>query len=157
MNIGSSNRLAYDACSYAKELYESTSPLLYQLYEGKHENCGKCLKDTFWRPFDLVDIESELKNITRPNSRCDQFKYDPKCKKSNMCISTFDKDVPVVFAPEVCPIIHNNIPKMKTPGYSLPPAKLCVPPPQPGVHPEDRSKLVQDGGKSRKSKAVRKH
>lgn len=149
MNIGSSNRLVYDNCSYAKELYESTSPLLYHLYEGKHENCGKCLKDKFWRPFDLVDIESELWNITRPNSNCDQFKYDPKCKKSNMCISTFDKEVPVVLAPEVCPIIHNNIPKMKSPGYSLPPARLCVPP-NVGITPEDKSKLVQSGGKKTK-------
>lgn len=144
MNIGSSNRLPYDNCAYQKELYESTSPLLYNLYEGKHENCKKCLYDKFWRPFDLVDIESELKNITRPNTRCDQFKYDPKCKKSSSCISTFDKDIPVVFMADICPIIHNNIPKMTEPGYSLPPASICA-----DEHNNEKRKETLTGGHSK--------
>lgn len=126
MNIGSSNRLIYDNCSYQKKLYESTTPLEYQLYEGKFENCEKCLYDKFWRPFDLVDYESELKNLNRPASQCDQFKYNPKCRRSGLCLSTFDKTVPVVFAPEVCPIIYNNIQKMKTVGYKVPADNLCL-------------------------------
>jgi hypothetical protein len=124
-NIGSFNRLRYDNCAYQKTLHESTSPLAYQLYEGKWENCDKCIYDKFYRPFDLVDVESELKNITRANSKCPELKYDPKCKKSQSCFSTFDKDVPVVFAPELCPIVHNNIPKMKTPGYEDPVTTFC--------------------------------
>ena len=59
----------------------------------------------------LVEVESELRNQTRPLSECDQFKYSPDCKRSGICWSTFDKDVPVILAPEICPIIHNNIPK----------------------------------------------
>jgi hypothetical protein len=125
MNIGSSTKLIYDNCAYQKNLQISTSPLIYQLYEGKHENCTKCKHDKFWRPFDLVDVESELLNITRPNSKCDQFKYDPTCKKSKSCTSTFDKSVPIVYAPEICPIIKNNIPKMTTVGYELPVNDLC--------------------------------
>ena len=60
--VGSSNKLIYDDCEYKKRLYESTSPLSYQLYEGAHESCTKCMDELFVRPFDLVDYESELKN-----------------------------------------------------------------------------------------------
>jgi hypothetical protein len=128
MNIGSSNRQLYDTCNYEKRLYESTSPLGYRLYEGAFESCSKCLADEriFIRPMDLVDYESELHNLNRPLSDCDQFKYNPMCTKSGMCISTFDKSVPIVYAPEICPIIYNNIPKMKTPGYTIPQDNLCV-------------------------------
>lgn len=125
-NFGSSNRLIYDNCAYQKALYESTSPLAYRLYEGAHENCEKCMHENkFYRPFDLVDTESELKNITRPNTHCPQFKYNPSCPKTRSCFSTFDKTNPIVLAPEVCPIVHNNIPKMKHPGYEVPKQTFC--------------------------------
>ena len=119
MNTGSSNRLPYDRCAYEKDLSESVAPLNYRMYAGAHENCNKCIHTKFYRPFDLVDIESELHNITRTSSKCPSKKYNPSCKKSKSCTSTFDKSVPVVLAPEVCPIVHNNIPKMTTPGYKL--------------------------------------
>lgn len=125
MNIGSSNRLKYDNCSYQKDLYESTSPLAYQLSQYKYENCNKCLYDKFWTPYQLVDIETELRNQTRPLSKCDQFKYSPNCRQSGLCLSTFDKSVPVVPAPEVCPIIYNNIPRQTHPGYHLPDPNFC--------------------------------
>jgi len=125
-NFGSSNRPIYDNCAYAKSLYESTSPLAYNLYQGKFENCNKCLYDKFWTPYQLVDIETELRNQTRPLSHCDQFKYSPDCRRSGLCLSTFDKTVPVVLAPEVCPIVYNNIPKATHPGYNLPNQDFCL-------------------------------
>ena len=125
MNIGSSNRLKYDNCSYQKDIYESTSPLNYNLYQGKFENCNKCIYNKFWVPYDLVDIESELRNQTRPLSNCDQFKYSPACKKTDLCVSTYDKTVPITYAPEVCPIVYNNIPRVQDPGYKLPPSEFC--------------------------------
>jgi len=125
MNIGSFNRSSYDTCAYEKKLYEETSPLAYQLYEGKFENCNKCIYDKFYRPFDLVDIESELQNKTRRASKCPQHKYNPQCKRGPRCTSTFDKSVPVVFPGEVCPIVHNNIPKRTDPGYRVPSGNLC--------------------------------
>uniref|UniRef100_A0A6C0AC28 Uncharacterized protein n=1 Tax=viral metagenome TaxID=1070528 RepID=A0A6C0AC28_9ZZZZ len=125
MNIGGSNRPIYDNCAYQKKLYESTSPLDYYLYQGKFENCSKCLHDKFWTPYQLVDIETELRNQNRPLSKCDQFKYNPNCKKSDLCLSTFDKSVPIVLAPEVCPIVHNNIPKRKDVGYNVPNQTPC--------------------------------
>ena len=81
----------------------------------------------FWTRQDpaIVDVESDLRNITRPLSDCDQFKYSPACKRSGMCISTFDRYAPVVLAPEVCPIVYNNIPRQTNPGYRLPGANIC--------------------------------
>jgi len=125
MNIGGSNRTIYDNCAYAKDLYESTAPLAFQLYQGAYENCNKCIIDHFYRPYDLVNIESELKNITRFVSKCDQNKYNPDCKMSNRCISTFDRNIPRIPVPEVCPIIFNNIPKQTSPGYKLPTSNIC--------------------------------
>lgn len=124
---GSFNRLMYDNCSYQKSLYESTSPLSYNMYQGKYENCNKCISDKFYVPYqpEIIDVESELWNITRPISDCDQFKYSPACKRSGLCLSTFDKSAPVVFAPEVCPIVYNNIPRQTHPGYHLPDPDFC--------------------------------
>ena len=121
VNLGAYNRLSYDNCAYQKRLYESTSPLLYQLYDGKFENCDKCTyKNKFWRPYDLVELESELLNITRPNSKCAQLKYNPDCKKSKLCTSTFEKDLPVIVNSQVCPVVRNNIPRMNHVGYTIP-------------------------------------
>ena len=125
-NFGSFNRMIYDRCAYQKELYESTTPLQHQLYEGKFEHCEKCTHEgKFYRPFDLVDVETELMGINRPNSHCPQFKYHPNCKPSHMCVSTHDKSVPVALNPVVCPVVFNNIPKMTHPGYELPNINFC--------------------------------
>lgn len=123
-SYGSLNSLNYDRCAYQKQLYESTAPLSYRLYEGAHESCDKCIYDRFWRPFDLVDVESELKNITRPNSKCSSFKYNPLCKNSKSCLSTFDPKVPVVHN-TLCPVVFNNIKKMTHPGYVVPNDNIC--------------------------------
>ncbi len=108
---GFSSRLPYDPCAYSKELTESTAPYSYQMYDGKFENCNKCVFDHYTRPFDgdVVDVESELRNQTRFSSKCPGKKYNPKCAKSSECTSTFDGSVPVVLAPEVCPIVFNNL------------------------------------------------
>lgn len=129
MNVGSSNRQLYDNCVYQKNLYEATAPLNFNLFLGKYENCQKCTYNgDYWVRYDpqIVDIETELRNQTRPLSKCDQFKYSPNCQKSGMCISTFDKSVPVVLVPEVCPIIYNNIPRLTDPGYRLPNPNPCA-------------------------------
>lgn len=108
---GASTRLQYDDCAYAQELRDSTSPYTYQMFEGKFENCNKCIYDKFYTRYDgdVIDAESELKNITRSYSKCEGKKYNPGCEKSKNCTSTFDKSVPVVYAHEVCPIVYNNL------------------------------------------------
>lgn len=119
MNQGSSNRLIYDNCSYAQWVYGSTNPLNYQLYMGKNENCGKCLYDKFYHPYDLVDVESELRNQTRPASRCGAYRYNPNNPTQN------PPQPPVVLAPECCSILVQNIPKRTDVGYILPNPNIC--------------------------------
>ncbi len=124
-NIGGFNRLSYDMCAYNKTLQQSINPCSYQLYFGAQEHCKKCRPDeNFWRKYDLVDVESDLWNINRPNSKCPQYKYNNKCKTSEFCISTFSKDAPVIYAPEICPIIYNNIPKITSITYAIPDLSL---------------------------------
>ena len=128
MNIGGFSKIKYDSCNYQKDLYESTSPLAYNLYFGAQENCNKCIDDGYfpvkYAP-EIVDAESELLNLTRPASKCDNLKYSPSCKRSGLCLSTFDRRNPVVLAPEVCPIVYNNIPRYTNVGYRLPSANIC--------------------------------
>lgn len=108
---GFSSRLPYDPCAYQKRLSESTAPYAYAVMPDYFENCNKCVFDKYTRPFDadVVDVESELYNITRPSSKCPSRKYNPNCKRSGSCISTNDPSVPQVLAPEVCPIVFNNL------------------------------------------------
>lgn len=127
MNLGSSNRLRYDNCNYEKKLYESTSPLAYRMYAGHGEHCDKCIEGHYWMRYntEIIDTESELMNLTRPLSNCDQLKYSPTCKKSAMCLNTFDKSAPIILAPEVCPIVYNNIPRQICTGIHLPNPNFC--------------------------------
>jgi len=120
IGLGSSNRPIYDNCSYQQRLYESVSPLTFDLALYAQENANRCRYDKFWTRQMLVDVESELRNQTRPLSQCDQFKYSPTCTRSNLCFSTFDKKNPIVYAPEVCPIVYNNIPRYTSPGPRFP-------------------------------------
>lgn len=117
---GSQNRTNMDVSAYQKRLYESTSPLLWNTYFGAVENVNKCRYDPGYYPLRnhprIIDIESDLRNQTRPYSKADQLRYSPACIKSGNCISTFDKSAPVILAPEVCPIVFNNIPRWTSNG-----------------------------------------
>ena len=42
-----------------------------------YENINKCRFDKFYHPYDLVDVESILRNQTRPASNCALFKHNP--------------------------------------------------------------------------------
>lgn len=127
MNIGSSNRPIYDTCETEYKIYEATSPYAYRTNQTAYENCNKCIgpDGRFYTPYDLVDIETELKNITRPLSKCAQFKYNPACKRSGLCLSTFDRTIPKPVLPDVCPIVYNNILRQTNPGYHLPRRNFC--------------------------------
>lgn len=86
------NRLLYDKCAYANQLYESTSPLAYQIYPPAYESCRKCFMgypgfigamggtegSNPVGPLE-VDLESDLRNQTRINTLCPSHKYMPKC------------------------------------------------------------------------------
>jgi hypothetical protein len=119
---GSSNRQMYDCCKYNQTLEQSVNPLQYQLYLGAYENSSKCIDKKAWYKFDkeVVDIESDLWNIVRPLSDCDNYQYNPECKNVENCVSTFDSNAPIILSPSLCPIVYNNIPVQTDPGYSLP-------------------------------------
>jgi hypothetical protein len=118
---GGYNRTIYDRCEFQKRLHESTGPLAYQLFSGKNEHCNKCVYDenSFYlkNSPQIIDAESDLLNITRRYSRCPQYKYRPSCADK--------KNAPIVMAQEVCPIIHNNIPKLQCPGFMIPNDDIC--------------------------------
>jgi hypothetical protein len=124
---GFSARLPYDPCAYNKSLTESVAPYEYTMYDGKFENCNRCVHDRYTRPFDvdIVDVESELRNQTRLASNCPSRQYNPNCKKSKSCINTFDATVPVVLAPEVCPIVFNNLERYNGNGIKEPVSAKC--------------------------------
>jgi hypothetical protein len=126
---GASNRQIYDCCAYAQALQQSVDPLQYDLYFGAVENCNKCIDKQAWFKQDrqIVDIESDLWNITRPLTRCDGYKYNPNCKTGPNCVSTFDPNAPRILSPSLCPIVYNNIPVQTNPGYNVPdPANVCL-------------------------------
>jgi hypothetical protein len=124
---GASNRQVYDCCKYAQDLKQSVDPLQYNLYFGAQENCSKCIDNKAWfrQDKEVVDVESELWNITRPLSDCDQYKYNPNCQTSDSCISTFADGVPRILSPSLCPIVYNNIPRQTSPGYTVPNPNIC--------------------------------
>lgn len=80
------NRLNYDTCQYKQVIAESTGSMRYVLGTPKN-TCDPCFVDnplirmqkTGPTATGLIDIDSELLNITRPNSRCPARKYVPLC------------------------------------------------------------------------------
>lgn len=153
---GYSDQLMYDDCAYNQRLIENRNYAQYRLYQGAFENMNKCRYDRFYHPYDLVDVESELRNQTRPASQCPSLKYQGvkqtgKCQTVNApykvdfmhkhngsspivptttcsidgTLGTFSKTVPVVYPPEVCPIVYNNIPKRTCPGFVDPEYITC--------------------------------
>ncbi len=86
---GSWERTKFDNGEYQHYIKESTGPLLYQLDPNKYYNCKECRPQqpgyigsgvSISRKNTLVDVESELKNITRKQTRDPKGKYLP-CKK----------------------------------------------------------------------------
>jgi hypothetical protein len=80
------NRLPYDKCAYATTIKESTSPLEYNLYIGKYENCNQCPVGNYTNNLEFgvrADTENELYGLNRPGTKCPSLKYDPKNEFNN--------------------------------------------------------------------------
>lgn len=79
------NRLKYDTCAYSKALSESVAPIDYIINPIKYEHCGKCRMElgivggtaVSHINGNMVDLENDLFNITRPSTRCPTFLYHP--------------------------------------------------------------------------------
>lgn len=123
MSIGSSSRKIGDRCHIQQTAATSQAPSSYYTYLGFYENNNRCNINGIWYRGNgtLVDIESELRNQTRPLSTCANFKYRPGCK-SGWCRSTFDQTNPIILDPSLCPIVYNNMPRLgdTNSGYNLP-------------------------------------
>ena len=107
----SSNRLIYDKCAYATEIKESTSPLEYNLFKGKYENCKQCPAGDFTNIVEFgarADVENELYGLNRPGTLCPSLKFDP----------TKEFKAPEFSPAHMCENIHyitpNNLEKPKT-------------------------------------------
>jgi hypothetical protein len=134
----SSTRLIYDDCAAKQRTVDSTSLVNYYFFKGQFENCTECnvvrthLNDPPKQgQIALVDIESELQVRSRPQTKCDQFKYSPGCNKPNFCINKNDPAVPLNLPPDVCfytKLAWNNIRKPNDVGYRLPSPNVCAVP-----------------------------
>ena len=81
------NRLNYDTCAYKQNLYQSVGPGEYRLTEPPN-SCDICLPETphirlqkqgvsVRGDMPLIDVDSELMNLTRPATNCPSKKYIP--------------------------------------------------------------------------------
>lgn len=83
------NRLKYDECSYKSEITQSVNPLNYILDPIRYEHCNKCRPEfgivggtaVSHINGNLVDLENDLRNQTRPNTHCPLYKYLPNERK----------------------------------------------------------------------------
>lgn len=111
---GYSSQLIYDKGAYKKEVSESTAPLHYRLYEGPFYNNNNCQNRLLGTKEDariLVDVDSELKNLTRINSKDDNTKY-PNCM-SGSCLKNNAYGVSPHLDNRICDrspyLLYNNI------------------------------------------------
>lgn len=94
------NRLSYDTCRYARELNGNTSILGYLLDNQKFEHPKKCRHNLglvaganiSQVKGNIIDMESELKGITRLASQCAESKVKP-LEESSVIIN--DKTAPI--------------------------------------------------------------
>lgn len=83
--------LRYDNCDYKYQLKQSMTPLQYHLDPVKFENSMPCRielgivggNNVSLPRGNLVDVESELRGITRVASRCPEYLYNNPCSQEN--------------------------------------------------------------------------
>lgn len=79
------NRLSYDSCTYSRELTENMNILKYVINKNRYEHPEKCFHGkglvggaTVSKiRGDVVDLDSELRGITRNLSKCTISKAKP--------------------------------------------------------------------------------
>lgn len=92
----SNNRLIYDNCAYKQQLQQSEGPADYMFYSGKYYNDRPCMvgfgvvggNAVSQYTGNLVDLESDLRGITRDLSLCSANKYHPKCSQCRKCTNS---------------------------------------------------------------------
>jgi len=124
MSAGKWNRRSSDNCAYQQNVMESTSPIDYMLYSGAHRNCGLCcskndccseksLKNEQSKTHSSrIEIESDLLNINRLSSQCNDLKHRPNANNANTnCLHRNERP---------CYNWSNGLQRTVTTGYQLP-------------------------------------
>jgi len=86
------NRLSSDTCSYRNELAQSVGSLGWVLDSSRFENNSKCRmahgivggNDVSIIKGNMVDLESDLKGVTRLSSKCPTLQYMNPCPQGSM-------------------------------------------------------------------------
>jgi len=142
------NRTTNDQCAYNKNMGQSTASLSYTLDANKFYNQNDCRNtlgllggNNVSLPLsNMVDVESDLFNITRQQSKCPERKYTPKAKPNgnNPCGVNKLKHL------QQCDMIHYT-PRIDHVGYDLK-YPGCSTDTQSGVqHPPQRNPVVWKG------------
>ena len=147
----SSNRLNDDTCQYQQALAESTGPGHYQL-NTPPISCEPCYPndvqvrlqrsgDSLDLSKPMIDIDSELLNITRPKSKCPSRQFVPECEGFTAdgypcgqgvvptCKSCVSKGCVGMHSPDKCPDQFSGKPtSWKDCGMSVEDTRLSNPP-----------------------------
>jgi hypothetical protein len=101
---GTWERTKFDDGAYQHYIKESTGALLYQLDPNRYYNCKECRPQqpgyvgtgvSISKKNTLVDVESELKNITRRQTRDPKGKYLPCKKQSPVALNNLPDCAPI--------------------------------------------------------------
>lgn len=88
----SSNRILYDTCEYKERLFENRNQMQYTLDPVKYYHPNPCRmalgivggNNVSQIQGNLVDLESDLMNITRKYSECPSEKYKSLCENLDL-------------------------------------------------------------------------
>lgn len=81
------NRLKYDKCAHVEQIRMSQTPLTYIMDPMRFENENQCRHEfglvggsgVSHIKGNMVDLESDLRGITRPASECSSMQYKKPC------------------------------------------------------------------------------
>ena len=126
----SSTRLIYDPCYCKLATHDSVSPMDYQLYKGKYENCHRCkTNDGIVNNIaygKLIALENNLMNINSQASLCPNNQFNPKTANKGVAINPPDLCDIVPNHKYVCQINKKKCEKKhKGKGFCDEPEKLC--------------------------------
>jgi hypothetical protein len=121
---GGNTKLIYDKCQTLQKTNESVKPGDYRLFKMAHVNCEhECKPDrsTPSNAFNVVDVESELKNITRIESKCNIARF-PNNITSGANINSASPRLPAYMPPWACEreIVPTNLRPFKSSMLNMP-------------------------------------
>lgn len=129
---GGSTHLMYDTCETIQQTNTSVGPGDYRMFKNAYVPCNNMCRPRGPQPpnpIALVDIESELKLISRIASKCEQSKY-PYCNGGgDGCIMTNDPRVANYVNPYLCDrsITPTNLKPFRSSWLSDIPDDWCAP------------------------------